>query len=167
VAALTVWTVGHSTHPVDELIELLRAEQIDVLADVRSQPYSRYNPQFRRENLKGSLEDGGIRYVFLGAELGGRPPEPEFRDGRGHIRYDLVRASERFRGGLERLLGGAASYRVAIMCSEEDPVRCHRRLLITPALVELEVEVRHIRGDGRVVLESELDGGGEQDALFG
>jgi uncharacterized protein (DUF488 family) len=158
-----VWTVGHSTHPVGELIELLRAQRIDVLADVRSQPYSRHNPQFRRENLKGSLEGGGIRYVFLGTELGGRPPEPEFRDGQGHVRYDLVRQGERFRGGLERLLSGAASYRVAIMCSEEDPVRCHRRLLITPALVELGVEVRHIRGDGRVVAEADLEPG----ALFG
>ena len=65
-----IWTVGHSTHPVDELVALLRAARIEVLADVRSQPYSRHNPQFRRENLKVSLEEAGFRYVFLGAELG-------------------------------------------------------------------------------------------------
>jgi uncharacterized protein (DUF488 family) len=165
--ALAVWTVGHSTQPAGDLVALLRAQQIDVLADVRSQPYSRHNPQFRRESLKATLEQAGLRYMFLGAELGGRPPEPEFRDGQGHVRYDLVRASERFQGGLERLLTGAASYRVAIMCSEEDPVRCHRRLLITPALVQAGVEVRHIRGDGRVMAEAELGGGPEQDALFG
>jgi uncharacterized protein (DUF488 family) len=163
VAALVVWTVGHSNQLADQLIALLRGERIDVLADVRSQPYSRYNPQFRRENLKTALEQAGLGYVFLGAELGGRPPEPEFRDGQGHVRYDLVRASDRFRGGLERLLTGAASYRVAIMCSEEDPARCHRRRLITPALVAAGVEVRHIRGDGRVVAEGDL----EPDALFG
>jgi len=165
--ALVVWTVGHSTQPAGDLVALVGAQQIDVLADVRSQPYSRHNPQFRRESLKATLEQAGLRYVFLGAELGGRPPEPEFRDGQGHVRYDLVRASERFRGGLERLLTGAASYRVAIMCSEEDPVRCHRRLLITPALVQAGVEVRHIRGDGRVTAEAELGGGPGQDALFG
>jgi uncharacterized protein (DUF488 family) len=167
MVALAVWTVGHSTHPADELVGLLRTQQIEVLADVRSQPYSRHNPQFRRESLKATLEQGGLRYVFLGAELGGRPPEPEFHDASGHVRYDLVRATERFRGGLDRLLTGAGAYRVAIMCSEEDPVRCHRRLLITPALVQAGVEVRHIRGDGRVVAESELAGGPEQDALFG
>jgi uncharacterized protein (DUF488 family) len=162
--ALVVWTVGHSSHPVDQLTGLLQAARIEVLADVRSQPYSRHNPQFSRENLKRSLEQGaGLRYVFLGAELGGRPPEPEFHDGSGHVRYDLVRASKRFRGGLARLLTGAASYRVAIMCSEEDPVRCHRRRLITPALVQAGVEVRHLRGDGRVVAEEDL----EPDALFG
>jgi uncharacterized protein (DUF488 family) len=163
VAALVVWTVGHSNQLADQLIVLLRGERIDVLADVRSQPYSRYNPQFRRENLKTALEQAGLGYVFLGAELGGRPPEPEFHDASGHVRYDLVRQTKRFRGGLDRLLTGAASYRVAIMCSEEDPARCHRRRLITPALVAAGVEVRHIRGDGRVVAEGDL----EPDALFG
>ena len=163
MAALVVWTVGHSNQLADQLIALLRGERIDVLADVRSQPYSRYNPQFRRENLKTALEQAGLGYVFLGAELGGRPPEPEFHDASGHVRYDLVRQTKRFRGGLDRLLTGAASYRVAIMCSEEDPARCHRRRLITPALVAAGVEVRHIRGDGRVVAEGDL----EPDALFG
>jgi len=163
MASLAVWTIGHSTHPVDALLELLRGHGIEALADVRSAPYSRHNPQFRRENLRASVEQAGLRYVFLGAELGGRPPEPEFHDASGHVRYDLVRQTKRFRGGLDRLLTGAASYRVAIMCSEEDPARCHRRRLITPALVAAGVEVRHIRGDGRVVAEGDL----EPDALFG
>jgi uncharacterized protein (DUF488 family) len=167
VASLVIWTVGHSNHPVDDLVDLLRAERIDVLADVRSQPYSRHNPQFRRENLKASLEEAGLRYVFLGAELGGRPPEREFYDARGRARYDLVTGTERFQAGLERLTTGAAAYRVVIMCSEEDPARCHRRLLITTALVKLGVGVRHIRGNGQVVTEAELAGGTEQEPLFG
>ena len=176
MASLVIWTVGHSTHPVDELMALLRDERIEVLTDVRSQPYSRRNPQFRQENLKASLEQAGLRYVFLGAELGGRPPEREFRDATGHVRYDLVRGTERFRAGLQRLLTGAASYRVVVMCSEEDPARCHRRMLITPALVERGVDVRHIRGDGSVVGEGEFGQrgpgvpevpGGTQPPLFG
>jgi uncharacterized protein (DUF488 family) len=168
--ALVIWTAGHSTHPVDELVALLRAARIEVLADVRSQPYSRHNPQFRRENLKASLEEAGLRYVFLGAELGGRPPEPEFYDAKGHARYDLVMGTDRFRAGLERLLTGVASYRVAIMCSEEDPARCHRRLLVTRALVQRGVEVRHIRGNGQVVAEAESGPGSPgttQPMLFG
>jgi uncharacterized protein (DUF488 family) len=170
VASLAIWTVGHSTHPVDELMALLQAERIEVLTDVRSQPYSRRNPQFRQENLKASLDEAGLRYVFLGAELGGRPPERELRDPTGHVRYDLVRGTERFRAGLERLLTGAASYRVVVMCSEEDPARCHRRLLITPALVERGVDVQHIRGDGSVVGEAEFGQrgpGATQPPLFG
>ena len=105
--------------------------------------------------------------MFLGAELGGRPPEPELYDTKGHARYDLMMRTERFGAGLDRLLTGAASYRVAIMCSEEDPARCHRRLLVTRALVERGLEVRHIRGNGQVMAESELAGGPEQDVLFG
>ena len=159
VASLAVWTIGHSTHPVDSLVELLRGQGIKALADVRSAPYSRHNPQFRKEKLRASLEQAGLRYVWLGAELGGRPPEPEFYDVKGHARYDLVAETERFQAGLERLLTGAASYRVAIMCSEEDPARCHRRLLVTQTLVARGVEVRHIRGDGQVVTEAELSTG--------
>jgi uncharacterized protein (DUF488 family) len=168
VTAAVIWTVGHSTQPAEELVGLLLGQRIEVLADVRSQPYSRRNPQFRRESLRASLEEAGLQYVFLGAELGGRPPEPEFYDAQGHARYDLVAGTERFRAGLERLLTGAASYRVAIMCSEEDPARCHRRLLVTRALVERRADVRHIRGDGQVMTEAEL--GAEspgQGALFG
>jgi uncharacterized protein (DUF488 family) len=165
--ALVIWTVGHSTQPVDELVAVLQAARIEVLADVRSQPYSRHNPQFRQENLQASLQAAGLRYVFLGTELGGRPPEPEFYDVKGHARYDLVMGTERFGAGLERLLTGAAAYRVAIMCSEEDPARCHRRLLVTRALVQREVEVRHIRGNGQVVAEADLGRSAGQDALFG
>ena len=163
MASLVVWTIGHSTHPVDTLVELLHGQRIEVLGDVRSAPYSRHNPQFRKEKLRGSVELAGLRYVWLGAELGGRPPEPEFHDARGHARYDLVAETERFQAGLERLLTGAASYRVAIMCSEEDPARCHRRLLVTRALVARGVEARHIRGDGQVVTEAELSSGEAAD----
>ena len=156
--------MGHSTHPVDELVALLQAKQINVLADVRSQPYSRHNPQFRKEHLRASVEQAGLRYVFLGAELGGRPPEPELYDTKGHARYELVAETERFQAGLARLLTGAASYRVAIMCSEEDPARCHRRLLVTQALTGRGAEVRHIRGDGTVVSEAELSDGEAADS---
>jgi uncharacterized protein (DUF488 family) len=164
MASLAVWTIGHSTHPVDALVELLHGQRIEVLADVRSAPYSRHNPQFRKEKLRASVEQAGLRYVWLGAELGGRPPEPEFYDAKGHVRYDLVAETERFQAGLERLLTGAATYRVAIMCSEEDPGRCHRRLLVTRALVARDVEVRHIRGDGTVVTEAELSDGEAADS---
>ena len=159
-----MWTIGHSTHPADALAGLLRGQRIEVLADIRSMPYSRHNPQFRKENLRASIEQAGLRYVYLGAELGGRPPEPEFYDSKGHARYELVAETERFQAGLERLLTGAASYRVAIMCSEEDPARCHRRLLVTRALVGREVEVRHIRGNGSVATEAELSGSEAADS---
>jgi uncharacterized protein (DUF488 family) len=151
-----IWTVGHSKHELPVLVDLLRGPGIEVVADIRSQPFSRYNPQFNRKSLEQALPAAGIEYVFLGAELGGRPPEPEFYDADGHVRYGAVAATERFNSGIERLLAGAARHRVAILCSEEDPAHCHRRLLVGRVLTGRGISVAHIRGDGHIVGEAEL-----------
>ena len=165
-----IWTVGHSRHEVSALVDLLRRPGIEVVADVRSHPSSRHNPQFNRNSLRSSLLAAGIDYVFLGQELGGRPPEPELHDARGRVLYAEVAKSERFAAGLERLLTGATRYRVAILCSEENPENCHRRLLVGRVLADRGITVLHIRGDGSVVSEEDLDRLPEdaaQGALFG
>jgi uncharacterized protein (DUF488 family) len=167
---MEIWTVGHSRHEIPALVDLLRRHQIEVVADVRSHPSSRHNPQFNQNSLRSSLLAAKIEYVFLGRELGGRPPEPELYDARGHILYGEVAKSERFVSGIERLLTGAATYRVAILCSEEKPEHCHRRLLVGRVLADRGVAVRHIRGDGSVVSEEDLGRLPEdtaQGALFG
>ena len=166
----TIWTLGHSTHELPVLLDLLRGPGIEVVADIRTQPFSRWNPQFNRERLRAALADAGLRYVSLGAELGGRPPEAEFYDGAGHVRYGAVARTERFNSGLERLLDAAGENRVAILCSEENPARCHRRLLVGRVLVGRGVEVVHIRGDGSVVADRQLGPyppDVNQDSLFG
>jgi uncharacterized protein (DUF488 family) len=165
-----IWTVGHSTHEMPAFVALLRQHRIEVVADVRTYPSSRHNPQFNRKSLQSSLLDADIRYVFLGKELGGRPPEPEFYDAKGHVRYSELAKSGRFAAGRDRLLNGSSTYRVAILCSEESPERCHRRMLITPVLTERGINVKHIRGDGSVVSEADLARLPEetaQGALFG
>ncbi len=167
---MTIWTVGHSTHELPVLLDLLRGPGIEVVADIRTQPFSRWNPQFNRERLRAALADAGLSYVFLGAELGGRPPEAEFYDGAGQVRYGAVARTERFNSGLERLLDGAGEHRVAILCSEENPARCHRRLLVGRVLVGRGVEVVHLRGDGSVVPDQQLGPyppDVSQDSLFG
>jgi len=142
-----IWTIGHSNHPIDRFIALLREASIQVVADVRSQPYSAYAGHFSQAPLRTSLEEAGLRYVFLGRELGGRPPEAGMYDEDGHVLYDVVAASDRFEAGLDRLLEGARSFRVALMCSEEDPTECHRTLLIGEAIrrAGLPVSLRHVR----------------------
>jgi uncharacterized protein (DUF488 family) len=151
-----IWTLGHSRHDMSALVDLLRRHRIEVVADIRSHPSSRYNPQFNRERLRSSLVAAQIEYVFLGRELGGRPPEPEFYDAKGHVLYSAVAKSDRFASGIERLLTGAATYRVAILCSEQNPGHCHRRLLVGRVLTDRGVTVRHIRGDGSVISEEDL-----------
>lgn len=167
---MTIWTVGHSKHDISHLVHLLRETGIEAVADIRSQPFSRFSPQFNRHDLKAALLGEGLSYVFLGQELGGRPPEPELYDDEGHVLYGEVAKTERFLSGIDRLLEGAGSLRVAMLCSEEDPTNCHRRLLVTRVLSTRDVEVLHIRGDGAIQLESELSSDQEppsQAALFG
>src|SRR5690606_35159931 len=165
---LQVWTVGHSNHPLERFVDLVRSASIEVVADVRSQPYSRHNQHFNQAPLRAALAGAGLRYAFLGEELGGRPREPWMYDQEGHVLYGEVARSARFREGVERVRRGAASWRVALMCSEEDPTGCHRRLLIARVLREEGIGVVHLRGDGSTIDDEDLTAtaGAEQPSLF-
>lgn len=145
----TVFTIGHSNHSSERFIALLRGAGITAVADVRSIPRSRRWPQFSRGRIEHWLADAGISYVFLGAELGGRPADPALlREGRPD--YDLMAATPSFRVGLERVLDGAGKYRVALMCAEREPLDCHRFLLVSRHLKERGVRLRHILADGSI-----------------
>ena len=142
-----VLTIGHSNHPLDTFIALLQRHHVTALADVRSAPYSRFNPQFNREPLAGSLKREGIDYVYLGQALGGRSEDPAcYEDGR--VRYDRVAETETFRQGLDRVVQGAAEHRIALLCAEREPLECHRTLLVARALGQRGVEVAHIHAEG-------------------
>jgi uncharacterized protein (DUF488 family) len=162
-----IWSIGHSNHELLEFVELVRGAGVQVIADVRSQPYSRFNPQFNREPLRTALLEAGIDYVFLGDALGGRPSEPDCYDADAHVLYDRVAATDRFRDGLERLVSGSQNFRVAVMCSEGDPANCHRHLLVSRALTADGIPVTHIRADGSTITEAELTAqNAAQPALF-
>ena len=166
-----VFTVGHSNHGDQEFIELLRKHQIDVVADVRSQPYTGYATHFNAGQIKSILAAAGIQYVFLGEELGGRPADPACYDADGYVLYDTVAASAHFQQGIQRLEAGVQRYRVAIMCSEENPAECHRNLLIGRVLAGRGAVLRHIRADGRLQSQADLDhesakGDHRQQVLF-
>jgi uncharacterized protein (DUF488 family) len=145
----TVFTIGHSNHSSERFLALLRGAGITAVADVRSIPRSRRWPQFSRARLEPWLAGAGIAYVFLGAELGGRPDDPALlREGRPD--YDLMAATPSFRAGLDRVLDGAARYRIALMCAEREPLDCHRFLLVSRHLHERGVGLRHILADGSI-----------------
>jgi uncharacterized protein (DUF488 family) len=152
----TIWTIGHSNHPLDAFCDLLARHRIGALVDVRSTPYSRYASQFNRETIGPALEGGAIEYLFLGDLLGGRAEDERFYDDQRRVLYDRVAQSAGFRQGIERLLTVAGGARVAILCGEEDPANCHRRLLVGRVLQERGVGVIHIRGDGRTQSEAEF-----------
>jgi uncharacterized protein (DUF488 family) len=151
-----VYTVGHSSHPFETFAKLLAEHSVEVLVDVRSAPYSKYAPQFDREVLQRALNAAGIKYLFLGGELGGRPKNQAYYDVEGHAVYSRMTTDPAFVAGVERLERGMAEYRLALMCGEEDPAHCHRRLLVARILMERGHEVLHIRGDGHVESDGDV-----------
>jgi uncharacterized protein (DUF488 family) len=154
-----LFSIGHSNVPLEAFLELLARHKVEVLADVRSQPYSKYASQFNAEALERAAADAGLKYLYLGRELGGRPDGDEFYDDEGHVLYQRVAESAPFVQGIERLVHGVEKYRVAMMCSEENPLVCHRHLLLAPVLTVRGIRVHNIRGDGQVQTETELNAG--------
>jgi uncharacterized protein (DUF488 family) len=143
-----VYTVGHSNHPQDAFLALLREHGIELVVDVRSSPYSRYVPQANRETLAQALGQAGFAYRWMGDRLGGKP-QGQVAD------YEALRASPSFQEGIGELLALAQDRRVVVMCAEGDHRKCHRHKLITPVLLDQGVTVLHIQPDGSVVEEEE------------
>jgi uncharacterized protein (DUF488 family) len=151
-----VLTVGHSRHPIDRFLGLLLAHQVQILVDARSQPFSRFSPQFTRKALERAVTEASLHYLFMGDSLGGRPRGRECYGPDGKLDYDRVEAQAFYRRGIEELLRQVSRGRVCLLCAEEDPSRCHRRLLIARTLVRRGVEVAHIRGSGVLEPEAQL-----------
>lgn len=151
-----VLTIGHSTHAWERFSDLLRGAGATALADVRSVPRSRHSPHFDRHELAARLRSEGIRYVFLGRELGGRPASPALFTG-GVADYDKMAAAADFRSGLDRVAEGARRFRVCLMCSEQDPLDCHRCLLVGRRLDERGLSVAHLLADGGAVAQDEIE----------
>jgi len=153
-AAMTVLTIGHSNHHLGNLVALLCFHGVTAVADVRSSPYSRSNPQFNREEFQESLKLNGISYVFLGRELGGRPDNAScYVDGK--VQYRKLAETPIFRKGLERVLRGARSHRIVLLCAEAEPLVCHRALLVAQELAGMGIPVSHIHANGRLESHAE------------
>ena len=160
----TVFTIGHSNHSAEKFVGLLKEHGIEVVADVRSQPYSRHAPHFNAKYIEAILLENGIGRLFRGSELGGRPKTEEFYDEDGRVDYARIERSRTFLDGIQKLERGIQYRRITLLCSEEDPGGCHRRLLIGRVLIERGISIRHIRGDGSVQTEGETSDG--QPVLF-
>ena len=167
---MEVYTIGHSNHTWERFAALLRQHGIEVLLDVRTNPVSRWAHFASKRTLPGLLEGEGMRYVHMGDSLGGKlapstgsgqapstgsptsrgegGESPELYDSKGKPDYEKMRSSAGFQQGIEELLKLARDSRVAIMCAEEDPTRCHRTLLIGPQVRQHNMGLRHIRKDG-------------------
>lgn len=151
-----ILTVGHSSLSYDRFLELVKRAGVTAIADVRSSPYSRLFPQFNQNALSNDLRADGISYVFMGDELGGRPKDSNlYCDGIAD--YERMSTTAAFKKGLSRLTIGAKDHRIAVMCSERNPLDCHRCLLVGRALAQRGLDVGHILSDGSVIGQSEIE----------
>jgi hypothetical protein len=168
-------SVGHSNHDWSAFVSLLRGAGVTSVADVRSSPYSGRYPYFNCRPLMRGLHGEGISYLFLGDRLGGRPGPPSLYDDDGRVNYERVRGAETFQRGLDQLLQALQENTMAFLCSEEDPLDCHRGLMIAPALCERGCPPHHLRGDGTLESNEHMErrlfqetgiGAGLLDGLF-
>jgi len=147
--SVSIFTVGHSNHTADSFVGLLRLHRINAIADVRSSPYSRFSPQFNKESLAPFLAGNRIVYVFLGTYLGARPNDPDcYRNGA----VDFIRLSQMdyFQEGLVRVRKGSSQFNLALMCTEKDPIQCHRMILVCRHLRSKDTIIKHILEDGEL-----------------
>lgn len=151
---IDIFTIGHSTQSTGQFVRRLQDHRITAVADVRSTPYSRRNPQFNKEELGQALKANDIRYVFLGKELGARSDDECCYRG-GKVQYSLLAKTDLFKSGIARVVEGAESYRIALMCAEKDPLECHRTILVARELVNHGYGIQHILVDSS--LESHSD----------
>ncbi len=166
-----VLTIGHSTLPLEMFLTMLDRAGVTALADVRSSPFSRRVPHFSRDQFRAALKEHGVKYVFLGKELGGRPRASHlYCDGVAD--YEKMALEPDFLKGIDRVIGGAREHTIALMCSEHNPLNCHRCLLVGRALSERRISLGHILNSGRLAEQHEIEekllglSGGATDDMF-
>jgi uncharacterized protein (DUF488 family) len=146
-----IYTIGHSNSESTQLFTRLKQYGIDILIDIRSKPYSKYTPQYNTESIKRACIHNGIKYYYLGSLLGGKPDDASILNDAGEIDYTLLSQKEYFVSGINNLLHLISKSNACLMCSEGRPDKCHRNLLVAPALNHYGVDVLHILPDGTTI----------------
>jgi uncharacterized protein (DUF488 family) len=167
-----LYTIGHGNRNPDDFLLLLKQFGIAYVIDVRSQPYSKFNPQFNKDILKFFLESNNIKYIFMGDLIGGRPKDTSCYDIDGKVDYEIVKEKDFFKSGVDRLkLAYDKNLTVALMCSESKPSECHRSKLIGRVLINDKIALKHIDENGKIKDQSavinELNKGLSEFDLFG
>jgi uncharacterized protein (DUF488 family) len=142
-------TIGHSNHPIERFVELLKAGGVERLVDVRSMPWSRRFPQFGRERLAKSLAEAGNANSWVGEALGGKP--------KAGGNYDDLAARPEFQDAIGRLIADRADTSLCLMCAEKEPLDCHRTVLVSRRLAERSVPIEHLLADGTVKPHAEIE----------
>ncbi len=152
-----IYTIGYGARAIEEFTAILKQHQIAFLIDVRTQPYSRYKPEFTKDALAHRLKQGGIQYVFMGDTLGGRPADPDCYKDDGKVDYEKYRLKASYKEGIERLKRAwQQQLPVVIMCSEGKPENCHRSMLIGQTLQEQGIDTLHIDENDELLTQKDV-----------
>lgn len=168
----TIYSIGHGNKTIKDFIKEIKSFDIGFLIDIRSKPYSKWNPQFNRSSLELEVKVNELKYLFLGDKLGGLPDDRSCYDSNGKVVYDLIKNKSFFQEGLKRLITANENrVKVVIMCSESKPEECHRSKLIGEVLLEKNISINHIIAPNKIKSQetviSELTGGFGLVDLFG
>ena len=153
-----IYSIGHSNHTKERFVALLQQHRLRHLTDVRGHPYSRHVPQFNAPNIRQELRQAGLTYRLRGQELGGRPEpgQPELYGPDRRANYNRMAQTAQFKAGITELIESADPADTVIMCTEADPLKCHRTLLVAHQLQQFDISVAHILADGSVISHADL-----------
>lgn len=155
--ALKVFTVGHSTLPIDVFIANLEKNEITLIIDVRSVPASAYLPQYNQVPLANSLKQKNIKYFSYAQEFGARRTDRNLLNKKGVVDFEKVFQLKNFQDGINKLSELVKEEKVALLCTEGDPLKCHRFSMISRALVNCDFEISHILKNGEIISQAELE----------
>jgi uncharacterized protein (DUF488 family) len=155
-ATVPIFTIGYGSRALDDFVRVLKAHDFEYLIDIRSAPYSRFKPEFSKNELEVELRRHAIRYVYFGDKLGGRPEDRDcYVDDK--MVYARVKEKAFYREGIARIKAAFHKrLRIVLMCSEGRPEECHRSKLIGESLTELGIQVAHIDENDAVCTQEDL-----------
>ena len=154
-----IYSTGHGNKHIDKFIQEVKSFNIKYLLDIRSVPYSKWNSKFKKKQLEKELRNHGIIYVYVGDKLGGRPTDKSCYDTNGNVDYELIKEKAFFHEGIQRLItANEKNIKLAIMCSETKPEKCHRSKLIGEELLKHEISLKHIIAEKQIILQEDLRG---------
>ena len=155
---MEIFTIGHSNYNVEKLIDMLRYYNINCVVDIRGTPYSKYNVQYNKETIRNTLIKEGFVYIYMAKEFAAKRDNKESYNKEGYSDFEKVIYEDDFKNGIERLKNGCEKgYRIALLGAMQDPIRCHRSILVGRALVENGFNVKHILDDYSIVYQTDIE----------
>lgn len=155
---MEIFTVGHSTYNIEDFINILKINNINCIVDVRSMPYSKFTTQYNKNQLSNVLKQNKISYIHMGLEFGARRDKRELYSLDGYLDFEKTRKDKDFIKGMERVKNGIKKgYRIALMCTEKDPIDCHRCILVGKGFKDSGFEVKNILSDGTFILQEQIE----------